>query len=282
MGPSRFAGPSLRALFARRFSAAAAPPPAPAVARPASARRCRLRGCPRRSVVSVPPRLALSSARGAVRCSPSAVLRMVCFGLHGSLRPASLPFGSPSAGLRFNVCFGLRALPFRSSRGLRGCVASASRRGPCFLRLVVRSPSVALAPLLGPLALLVGAALLGRVASSRAAPPAAPLRAWLLAPLPALGPFGPGSGLLLALGAATPRVVCAASPRRVFALSSRSAAFRSLAAAWFLAAFWASRRVRGVRPLSGGYAGCGWASVLPRAFAACRALGRLGGGFVLF
>ena len=137
-----------------------------------------------------PPRLRASSARGPVRCSPSAVLRLVCSCLCGSLRPAPLPFRSPSAGLRSNVCSCLCALLFRSSRGLRGCVASASLPRPCALRLADRSPSGALPRSFGPSALLGGSALLVRVAPSPASPPAAPLRAWLLASLPPLCPLG--------------------------------------------------------------------------------------------
>ncbi len=253
VGPSRVAGPSRRGPFARLFSAAAAPPPAPAVGLPfcclcwlcfvllgavsgrsrgptaptsmagglllgpyraavaALRPQCRppavglpfclcgsrfvgsalrprpLCGYPPPLVSVGPPRLALSSARGAVRCSPSAVLRLVCSGLRGvAALPPLAPFAAAS---RLQVSFCLCALLVARRAASAGALLRPRCLGPVpFGSLSARLRSRCLGcsgPFARPRSLCSLRAL---------------LRAWLLASLPTALPSGVCLGLLLAVG----------------------------------------------------------------------------------
>ena len=85
-------------------------------------------GCPP-SLVSVgPPRLRASSARGPVRCSPSAVLRKNCSGLRGvASRPPLAPFAAAS---RLQVSFCLCALLIARRAASAGALLRPRCLGP--------------------------------------------------------------------------------------------------------------------------------------------------------
>lgn len=139
-------------------------------------------------LVSVgPPRLALSSARGAVRCSPSAVLRLVCSGLRGvAALPPLAPFAAAS---RLQVSFCLCALLIARRAASAGALLRPRCLGPTpFGSLFARLRSRCLGcsgPYARPRSLCSLRAL---------------LRAWLLAALPTALPSGVCLGSFACLG----------------------------------------------------------------------------------